>query len=197
MKNLSLILILILATVIEIFGQEKGTFIDLRDSKTYKTVKIGSQVWMAENLAYLTTGSQKHKAYNNDPSNVKKFGYLYDWQTASTACPTGWRLPNYQDIKNLKSQIGDRDAEMLKATSGWDGKNGVDKYGWAALPGGYFYQGTFKNKGDVGYWWLNTVSDDYGVPTPYHITMTSWQYFFDFNSEYDKQHMFSVRCIKQ
>ena len=56
-----------------------GTFTDARDGETYRTIQIGNQVWMAENLRFKTDGSY---APNNDESNVAKFGRLYTWTKA-------------------------------------------------------------------------------------------------------------------
>ncbi|MDR2591199.1 MAG: fibrobacter succinogenes major paralogous domain-containing protein [Chitinispirillales bacterium] len=133
----------------------RGTFTDDRDNQTYKTVKIGSQTWMAENLNYETDNSM---CYDDADSNCVKYGRLYTWDPASTACPRGWHLPDTTDWVRLMKAVGGRDSTMmcfsgrcfvywfgastkLKATSGWDYQdiisNGTDDYGFSALPGGF------------------------------------------------------------
>ncbi|GBU25390.1 hypothetical protein R83H12_02033 [Fibrobacteria bacterium R8-3-H12] len=133
-------------------------FIDLRDGKVYKTVKIGEQVWMAQNLNYECEGS---KFYKNNPENGKKYGRLYDWKTAKKACPPGWHLPTDEEWQTLVDFAGgDKVAgKHLKAKSGWADKeeksgNGIDNYGFSALPGGRgFSDGSFDYVGYEGCWW--------------------------------------------
>lgn len=59
---------------------------------------------MAENLAYKTNGYCI--AYNNDQTNVLKFGYLYDKVSSKNVCPSGWHLPNRQEFETLLEYIG-------------------------------------------------------------------------------------------
>ena len=84
--------IAILNIAISSTGQVNGTFKDPRDGKIYKTVLIGTQTWMAKNLAWKTESGCF--AYDNNESNVKTYGYLYNWETATKACPSGWHLPS-------------------------------------------------------------------------------------------------------
>ncbi|MCL1957836.1 MAG: hypothetical protein FWF63_10970 [Fibromonadales bacterium] len=80
------------------------SFKDSRDNKIYKIVKIGTQIWMAENLNFNTKDS---KCYDNKPANCEKYGRLYNWETARKICPKGWHLPNYAELAQLMEFIGD------------------------------------------------------------------------------------------
>ncbi|MDR0515572.1 MAG: fibrobacter succinogenes major paralogous domain-containing protein [Fibromonadaceae bacterium] len=135
------------------------TFTDARDKKTYKTVKIGEQTWMAENVNYSVSGS---KCYDNKPDNCEKYGRLYHWGTAMKACPSGWHLPSKEEWQALVDFAGGYKVagKKLKAVSGWndyEGKssNGTDIYGFSALPGGTGHSsgGNFSGVGITGMWW--------------------------------------------
>jgi len=132
----------------------RGSFTDFRDGYVYRTVKIGSQVWMAENLNYNAPDS---KCYDNDFKNIKKYGRFYDWDIAMKVVPSGWHLPSNDEWQKLIDFVGgDKVAEeKLKAKIGWDSySNGTDEYGFSALPSGYGNSdGNFEYVGDYGVWW--------------------------------------------
>jgi uncharacterized protein (TIGR02145 family) len=167
---------------------------DSRDGKTYKTVKIGEQIWMAENLNIEMGKSvcndfdetkckpRGSVCYGNEEANCKKYGRLYDWETAMKACPSGWHLPSGAEWEKLTGLAG-LEYEFLKAKSGWN-SNGTDNYGFSALPGGYFwrFRNVFFNVGTSGSWWATTGT----------INIPSGDKSFG-----DKDNYFlSVRCVK-
>jgi len=133
-------------------------FTDSRDGNKYRTVKIGRQTWMAENLNYNASGS---KCYDNEPENCTRYGRLYDWSTAKKVCPSGWHLPSKDEWDVLEEKVStERTAgKKLKAKSGWDwvkleekSGDGTDEFGFSALPGGHS-SGGFGNLGNFGFWW--------------------------------------------
>ncbi len=150
--------------------QKNGYFIDLRDQHKYKVVKIGKQIWMAENLAYKANSGCW--AYDNIESNVEKYGYLYNWETARKVAPQGWHLPSDEEWKELEMFLGmtredadksyawrgDGVGTKLKSANGWleDG-NGSNESGFNALPAGYrFSDGTFDYAGAYAYFWSSS-----------------------------------------
>ncbi len=192
-------------TVTAVF--ESSTFIDLRDVTTYKKVRIGGKMWMAENLKYeTTTGSV---CYGNDDANCEKYGRLYNWSTAMNGanasnknpsgvqgiCPDGWHLPSRPEWDALIAAAGGTvSGKALKSTSGWyNNGNGTDTYGFSALPGGGRISGNFIENGDRGYWW--TSWDDNGAYS------SSFYKRMDYDSDNvredktNKGTAYSVRCI--
>jgi uncharacterized protein (TIGR02145 family) len=195
--------ILILGIVIcflDCFSQETGAFTDPRDGKVYKTIKIGTQTWMAENLQYKTSGGIWE--YDLDDSIAKIYGRLYNWNTAKSVCPTGWHLPGDDEWTTLINYLGgDKVASgKLKeaGTAHWKAPNtnATNESGFTALPGGYRFNYrfdvTFESLGSVCYFWSSTRSD----------ASSAWSRRLS-NIGIDcgrggdgEQHGFSVRCLK-
>ena len=139
------------------------TFTDERDGKVYGIVKIGDQVWMAENLNYESANSFCRDAI----ANCAKFGRYYSWSDAAQGvCPKGWHLPDTTEWKTLFSAVGGQStaALALKSTTGWKDfydlgelahlGNGNDSYGFSVLPAGYKdYVNMIQNVGvSTGFW---------------------------------------------
>lgn len=171
---------------------KKGTLVDKRDGKKYKTVKIGNQTWMAENLNYKTHDSY---CYEDEESNCSKYGRLYEWSTANRVCPDGWYLPTAKDFQTLWKLVGERNVgESLKSRKGWEnGGNGTDAVGFAALPAG---------SRDNGGWLSNDVGLEawFWSSTDYYNESYSMNLSDDDEKPYlishGKSNGFSVRCIK-
>jgi uncharacterized protein (TIGR02145 family) len=178
-----------------------ATFTDPRDGNVYRTVKIGNQVWMAENLRYNIEGSC---CYDSDEANCQKYDRLYTWEAAKKACPAGWHLPTREEWRELVRAV-DPNAQLnedgwdnanvagkkLKSTGDWylghsaynhDYWDGTDEYGFSAHP----------DDGSVGCWWTAMA---YGSSKAYYR-------FMDYcdNSVHELccniDEMFSVRCVK-
>jgi len=194
-KKLKLITLLLLGFgLMGLQGQTTGTFTDSRDGKTYKTVKIGNQTWMAENLAYKPS-SGNYWAYDNSSSNVAKYGYLYDWRTARKVCPTGWHLPSDAEWSQLTDFVGSNPGTKLKAKNGWSSAGkGTDDFGFSALPGGYrSISGDFRNIGYYGHWWTALYG---GAANAWYRSLNGnggdVGSYYDFGIEVG----FSVRCVR-
>ena len=157
--------------------------------QTYRTVKIGSQVWMAENLNYNTSGSA---CYDNI-SDCSDYGRLYDWYTASVVCPEGWHLPSNDEWTTLINFIGENAGTKLRAKS-WSG--GTDDYGFSALPSGNGYSPCFfATKDKCGWWWTATEYSGRTNQNAWYWTMCSSNNLTG-DPASNKPVLYSVRCIQ-
>ncbi len=153
-------------------NNQTSKFIDPRDNKEYKTIKIGDQWWMAENLAYLpevsppTSGSDTIKHYYvygysgteigeaKSSHNYLEYGVLYNWAAAKNSCPEGWHLPSSTELTNLEKYMIEHGynydgttrynklGKSLASQAGWD------TYNVAGTPG--YEQGENNRSGFCG-----------------------------------------------
>ena len=178
---------------------EYGTLEDGRDGQTYKTVKIGSQEWMAENLKYKTDSSYCSR------EGCSKYGRYYTWEDALKACPEGWHLPDSTEWATLRESVGEDAAKALSSTTDWKSTAltdssyycgtayidlvGTDSYGFTVLPAGVYIDeeiDVVRSKTQADFW-----------------TSTETSYACEFSGggmgigRYeDKFEKFSIRCIK-
>jgi len=196
-------------------GKIEGTFTDSRDGKVYKTITIGTQVWMAENLAYLPSVVEHGTGSNTTPyyyvyeyngtevadakaiSNFRIYGVLYNWEAARSACPTGWHLPSDAEWTQLTDYLGGKEIAggKLKGTKHWITPNtgATNQTGFTALPGGLRnFGGLFGNVGYGGYWWCAT-----SINTDEAISWVLSQCCSGIASNpASKELGFSVRCLR-
>jgi uncharacterized protein (TIGR02145 family) len=145
-----LILVILLSFFLDnIKAQQTDTFSDPRDGKTYKTVKIGNQIWMAENLNFETKDSW---CLGNDSSKCKQNGRLYPWEDAIAVCPAGWHLPSKNEYETLLTNVGGKESCAYNSL-----KKGGNS-GFSAQFIGYCYGGCFCDVGMVALFWSSTDS---------------------------------------
>lgn len=187
--------ILLIFPLVGLTSCEKDSFTDPRDGQTYRTVQIGNQTWMAENLNYRTEGSY---CYDDEPANCQKYGRIYTWEAALNACPSGWHLPIQAEFETLIATVGgiSKAAKVLKSKSGWeDDGNSTDAYGFSALPAGTRDGlGVFYNAGKYARFWGASESyrdrdDAYAMDLGYDDVRADLDYE-------DKDNGSSVRCLR-
>jgi len=186
------------------------------EGNEYKTVRIGSQVWMAENLKtkYYSDGTEITQYYsaNNNTSNDEIYGLLYTWNVvmngASSSntnpsnvqgvCPTGWHVPSQAEFDQLAYTLGGYDVAGGKmkdvVQNLWDGDNwSTNESNFSAVPAGSMDPPStvysFRERALV---WSSTEFDvNRSISVEMHY---AWWNLNTYNGL--KQYAFSVRCVK-
>ena len=197
-----------------------GTVTDI-DGNIYKTIKIGDQVWMAENLR--TThyrngdaipnvtedtiwGSLKTGAYCNynnteDLDTIATYGRLYNWYAVNDSrglAPKGWHVPTITDWDRLIDYLGgDTIAGNKLKEAGdfhWVSPNeSNNSSGFTALPAGGRY--LFKSTNDMGFYTEYWAMPQYNTNSAPFLYLFSWNSFV-YRGVNHKVNGYSVRCIK-
>lgn len=205
-------------------GSYYGTLKDERDQKTYKTVTIGTQTWMAENLNYSDSisypGMQKRNwCYRNSLDSCTKYGRLYNWSAAmdsagtfstngkgcgyakicSPTYPVRGICPSGWHLPdttewNTLYKAMGSSPYAMQAKGYVNWSDATDAYGFSALPAGLYYNGSFYRVGTHAYFWSAT---DLGSGNTHY----AYRWYLDASSAslynfYDKYYGFSVRCVK-
>lgn len=160
-----------------------GTITD-QDGNVYKTVTIGTQTWMAENLRTttyndgttipnitgigwtdLTTGAYCNYNNTTNTDTIATFGRLYNWFAVNTGklAPKGWHVPTDAEWITLTNYLGGDSITGYKlkeiGTKHWRSPNtrATNEVGFTALPGGFCIENSlFGNIGNIAFWWSTT-----------------------------------------
>ena len=193
------------------------------EGNTYRTVKIGEQVWLAENLrsTKFQDGTSIPSAFipNDDPNKLLTYGRLYDWHDVNderNICPQGWRVASDEDWKRLELTIGMAESELDK--EGWRGDNDiaiklketqpdswlkkfdqskVNQSRFSARPAGVKWGRFYLTQGVYTEFWTSTEASD---SKAFNRTLV-YPWWNIHQGEINrvpisKDYMFSVRCIK-
>jgi len=188
-----------------------------KDNNTYKTVVIGTQEWMAENLNVehyrngdvipqvqdaaewkkLTTGAWCYYEHNSE--NGITYGKLYNWYAVTDPrglAPEGWHVPSNDEWNIIEDFLGggDKAGGKMKSTTLWEDPNtgATNESGFTGLPGGYNGDGKFQSIGKKGYFWTSTKITT--IASRYKVLNKIETKLIDGTSV--KSFGYSVRCIK-
>jgi uncharacterized protein (TIGR02145 family) len=196
------------------------------EGNSYKTIQIGSQIWMAENLKttkyndgtnipnitdlddWIDLQTPGYCWYINDAKYKNPFGALYNWYVVNTdkLCPAGWHVPGEAEWRALTNNLGGESAaagHMRETdTTHWVFKNSevTNDAGFTALPGGYRSwndQQYFREMGYSSGFWSSTAD-------PFDsVAFAICRRFYYYNDSggisyeiYSKKAGLSIRCLK-
>jgi uncharacterized protein (TIGR02145 family) len=195
-----------------------GTMSD-NDGNTYKTIIIGTQTWMAENLkttkysngnaiptnltdeAWSAAYMGAYAIYNNDEANKTTYGKLYNWYAVADSrnlCPVGWHVPTDAEWTTLENYLGGASVaggQLKSISSLWATPNSgaTNNSGFSGLPGGSRNgSGTYDGIGSYGSWWSST---EYSTPIAWvrGLVYDNGYSYRNFNTG---RNGFSVRCLR-
>ncbi len=180
-------------------AQDFGKYTDNRDGEVYKTIQIGDQVWMTENLNY--TSDNGRAIFSNSSMLSDVFGKLYCWEIAIEVCPDGWHLPSEEEWETLADHLGGEDiagSKMKEISKYWNSLNeeSSNESGFSALPGGYLEDPddtSYPFMGEIGFFWSTKEKSG----------SSAWFRYVKFDGNLlkagngDKKFGMSVRCLKE
>ena len=195
MLRVSILFSLILLFVLPTYAVKPyNSYKDPRDKQKYRTIKVGSRLWLADNLNYKMDGSF---CYKDDESQCMAYGRLYTWDAAVNACPQGFHLPTDDDFQSLWQAAGAdfNAAYLLKAAYGWSGEtNGSDTLKFSAMPAGNrFDDETYGNLSKFAFFWSSEASKEKQNARVWYMTSKSMAFSF---MNKPKTFGFSVRCVQ-
>jgi uncharacterized protein (TIGR02145 family) len=195
-----------------------GWVTDTRDGQLYRSVTIGTQVWLAQNLNFKPAGADSGWCFNDSSIYCKTYGRLYMWSEAvalndscntkvcSTLvaakqqgiCPSGWHVPSDAEWTTLQAVVdpyNDTDGTRLKSTGSWLPKgsvsgDGTDVYGFRAMSGGDANDGLFAYVGYDGNFWS---ASEYAATYAW-LRFLHYDYTFVYRTESSKTFGYSLRC---
>jgi uncharacterized protein (TIGR02145 family) len=185
-------------------NSQNGIMIDLRDGKEYRTVRIGDQIWMAQNLAYVKKDSINAQAtkeelkiqefqittcYDRYIGNCEKFGALYSWKTAQNVCPEDWHLPSKREYDILITSLGDEKNRYLKLINYWGETDLLAGRLYATLGKNIIWRDMGLNK--VGLFWTSTKTEYYAYVFSVHKKKRRVEM-----NDSGRNSGLSVRCLK-
>lgn len=189
------------------------------DGNIYKTIVIGNQIWMAENLkvskyrngdpiitglnkeGWMNTTSGAYAIYEDRPNYNQLYGKLYNWYAVDDQrglCPEGWHIPTdleWASLENFLGGVSIAGGKMKSIGYSWQVPNtgATNSSGFSGLPGGV--RGNYARYYgilDWGHWWSSTL-DENGKPLPRSLGSKGENIYRNYSA---KEVGFSVRCIK-
>lgn len=228
MKNIRLISIftfLVSFGLLRLNAQTNITTATVTDieGNIYKTVMIGKQIWMAENLKttkysngdyigttrtdtmnYMGENNPKYQwVYAGNDSNLATYGRLYTWYVVTDSrnvCPSGWHVPSEMEFATLIKFLGADSLAHGKlketGTKHWNKPNigATNASGFTGIPGGNHHpKGSFLYMGVCGHWWSMT---EYDKNFAWRLRLRYDQDIENFLDYAPKMMGWSIRCVK-
>ncbi len=179
------------------------------DGNVYKTITIGTQIWMKENLKVtkyrngdvINASSKRQWAYNNDESNGATYGRLYSWYAVDDVrglAPFGWHVPTDDEFIALVHYIGTGvGMGYLLMASGtfWQEPKATNESGFTALPAGA-YNSIFYGMGWLGTWWTSTSDGNPDNLGAYNNELDKTEHVWLHSSTSFRMDAYSIRCVK-
>ena len=179
---------------------EYGEYLDVRDTQVYRTVQIGEQVWMAQNLNY--KNDNQSFCFDSDTLYCKEKGRLYTWENALKVCPEGWHLPDSSEYNALIDFVEKNNNGLPTKKSLTSGTFNI--FGFSIILGsGYVVRGEYSNEGGGNgnsYFWTASETDGLDSSRPPETFARARGIRTSSNAlvklSWEKIHALAIRCIQ-
>lgn len=192
------------ATIDSHLAEGLDTIHDTRDDKSYEVVLVDSLWWFNQHLSYKTPHSD---CFRDQTANCEKYGRLYPYHEALSACPDGWRLPTETEFDQLLTRLATetsyQDSVFLFFAGNWANVNEDNRIGYKFEPTGWKHKKRYSNLDSQHFWLVGKQEGSHAHmyearnPRSRKYEMLLFRHNHEGHKPIIDKRKFAIRCVRK